>query len=113
MYMDFGGEEPDPQPVISLAFDEVAATVLAVSTENLAADGGTISIWLDFGVNWAEQGEKVRYRLVQTFDVFEPITEGEALLTGFEEWEEAEELADLITVNLLPFDLKVESIRFQ
>ena len=113
LYMDFGGDEPDPQPVISLTFDEVAAMVLAVSTENLAESAGAISIWLDFGMNWAEQGQKARYQLVQSFDVYEPITEGEALLTGFEKMTEAEELADLITENLLPFDLKVESIRFE
>ena len=112
MYMDFGGNEPDPQPVISLTFDETAAMALAVSTENLAESAGVISIWLDFGMNWAEQGQKARYQLVQSFDVYEPITEGEALLTGFEKMTEAEELADLITENLLPFDLKVESIRF-
>ena len=90
---------------------KTAAMALAVSTEKLAGRG-MISVWLDFGENWAEHNQAARYQMVQSFDVFEPITEGEALLTGFEKMTEAEELADLITENLLPFDLKVESIRF-
>lgn len=113
MYMDFGANEPDPQPVISLTFDEVGAMVLAASTEKLAAGAGVISIWLDFGVNWAEQEQQARYQLVQSFDVFAPITEGEALLTGFEDMTKAEEVADLIAENLLPFDLKIKDIRFK
>ena len=112
MYRDFGADEPDPQPVISLAFDEVGAMVLAASTEKLAGRG-MISVWLDFGENWAEHNQAARYQMVQSFDVFEPITGGEALLTGFEDMEEAEELAGLIMENLLPFDLKIKSIRFR
>lgn len=113
MYVDYSADEPDPQPVISLTFDEVGAMVLAASTEKLAAGAGTISIWLDFGVNWAEQNQTARYQPVQTFDVFAPITGGEALLTGFEDMAKAKKLADLITENLLPFDLKIKDIRFK
>lgn len=112
MYVDYSAGEPDPQPVISLAFDEVGAMVLAASTEKLAGRG-MISVWLDFGENWAEHNQAARYQMVQSFDVFEPITGGEALLTGFEDMEEAEELAGLIMENLLPFDLKIKSIRFR
>ncbi|MBR3778744.1 MAG: hypothetical protein IKL13_03345 [Clostridia bacterium] len=112
MYVDYSADEPDPQPVISLTFDEVGAAAFAAATEKLAGKG-KISVWLDFGKNWAEQNQSSRYQKVQTFDVFEPITEGEALLTGFEDMAEAEELADLITGGFLPFDLKIKSIRFK
>lgn len=113
MYVDYSADEPDPQPVISLTFDEVGAMVLAASTENLAAGVGMLSVWLDFGENWAEQNQTARYQKVQSFDVFAPITGGEALLTGFEDMKKAEKLADLITENLLPFDLKIKDIRFK
>lgn len=112
MYRDFGANEPDPQPVIALALDESGAAAFAAATEKLAGKG-KISVWLDFGKNWAEQNQSSRYQKVQSFDVFEPITEGEALLTGFEDMAEAEELADLITGGFLPFDLKIKSIRFK
>lgn len=112
MYRDFGADEPDPKPVIALTLDESGTTALAAATEKLAGKG-TISVWLDFSENWVEENQTARYQMVQSFDVFESIRDGEALLTGFQSLEEAEELADRITAGFLPFDLKIKSIRFK
>lgn len=110
MYMDIDTASPDPEAVIALTFDEDGTAALAAATEKLAGKG-KISIWLDFGEDWAAKHNRPRYQLIQDPDINDRITDGEALLTGCVDFDEAEELAAMIMAGSLPVDITVRSVR--
>ena len=110
MYMDIDTASPDPEAVIALTFDEDGTAAFAAATEKLAGKG-KISIWLDFGEDWAAKNNRPRYQLIQDPDINDRITDGEALLTGFVDFDEAEELAAMIMTGSLPVDIAVKSVR--
>ena len=91
--------------VIALDMTEAGAEKFATATERLAANKGVVSIWLDYGEKWSKEYFKPRYVLLSAPTVESPITGGEAHITGFTSYEEAKEIADLITSGTLPFEL--------
>lgn len=84
----------DPRPVLSLTFTEEGAKILADVTTNLAAEKGKLYTWVD-------------HQLIADAAVSAPITDGEALLTGFTGWQTAALYAAKIN-SLIPFDLTAE-----
>ena len=93
MYMPFSSQE-DPEPVLSLTFTEEGAKILADETTKLAAEQGKFYTWVD-------------HQLIADAAVSEPITEGEAILTGFTSSQTAALYAEKIN-HVIPFDLSAE-----
>lgn len=81
---------------VQLTLSETAATAYADATTRLAANEGTISVWMD-------------NEMVSEMAVTEANTTGSAIVTGSFTEEEAQALADTITSGSLPYNLKVES----
>ena len=98
-----------PTYVVTLQFNDAGAAKFAAATKKLAGHG-KISIWLDVGAVWAMVNSTARYFLLQVADVNEAITGGEAIITGFADYEEAKEVADRISFGALPFALTVKSV---
>ena len=61
---------------VKLTFTADGAEILSNTTKRLTAVRGTMPIWMD-------------WQLVSTASVMQPITDGEALVTGFTSWEAA------------------------
>lgn len=93
MYMPISSQE-DPEPVLSLTFTEEGAKILADETTKLAAEKGKFYTWVD-------------HQLIADAVVSEPITEGEAIITGFTNAEAAALYAEKIN-SRIPFDLSAE-----
>ena len=82
--------------VVVLHLKDSGKAAFSAATKKQAGTG-TISIWLDD-------------TMISNPQVNEQITEGEAVITGMDSYEEAKQLADLITSGALPFELKVASL---
>ena len=95
--------------VIALELKDSGTKAFAEATKKLAGKG-KISIWLDFGEAWAKENETARYQMLQDPDVNDAITDGQAIITGFADYESAKEIADLITSGALPFGITDKSI---
>ncbi len=78
---------------VVLTFTEEGAQVLADVTEELTAVHGYLAIWMD-------------HQIVFNAQVSEPITNGEAVVTGFASWESASLFAAKINAGVLPRDLR-------
>ena len=82
--------------VVQLKFNSDGASAFAAATTELAANNGTISIWLD-DAN------------ISTATVNEAITGGEAIIKGNFDQDSASTLANQINSGSLPFALSAES----
>ena len=82
--------------VVQLKFNSDGASAFAAATTELAANNGTISIWLD-DAN------------ISTATVNEAITGGEAIIKGKFDQDSASTLANQINSGSLPFALSAES----
>ena len=109
-YMQVSETGTNPECVIALTLNDSGTKAFAAATTRLAAGGGKMSIWLDLGAAWAEENNMGRYQLLQEPDVNEPITGGEAIITGFIDYESAKDIADLIMAGSLPFGIAVKKL---
>lgn len=83
--------------VVLLELEEQGKADFATATTELKGTG-SISIWLDD-------------QMISNPSVNEAITDGVATISGgFETYEEAKELADLITAGSLPYEIEVKSL---
>ena len=82
--------------VVQLKFNSNGASAFAAATTELAANNGTISIWLDDSN-------------ISTATVNEAITGGEAIIKGNFDQDSASTLANQINSGSLPFALSAES----
>ena len=82
--------------VVQLKFNSNGASAFATATTELAANNGTISIWLDD-------------KNISTATVNEAITGGEAIIKGNFDQDSASTLANQINSGSLPFALSAES----
>ena len=82
--------------VVQLKFNSDGASAFAAATTELAANNGTISIWLDDSN-------------ISTATVNEAITGGEAIIKGNFDQDRASTLANQINSGSLPFALSAES----
>ena len=82
--------------VVQLKFNSAGAAAFADATTELAANNGTISIWLDD-------------ENISTATVNEAITGGEAIIKGNFDQDSASTLANQINSGALPFALSAES----
>lgn len=82
--------------VVQLKFNSAGAAAFADATTELAANNGTISIWLDD-------------ENISTATVDEAITGGEAIIKGNFDQDSASTLANQINSGALPFALSAES----
>ena len=82
--------------VVQLKFNSAGAAAFADATTELAANNGTISIWLDD-------------KNISTATVDEAITGGEAIIKGNFDQDSASTLANQINSGALPFALSAES----
>ena len=82
--------------VVQLKFNSDGASAFAAATTELAANNGTISIWLDDSN-------------IYTATVNEAITGGEAIIKGNFDQDSASTLANQINSGSLPFALSAES----
>ncbi|MBQ5841119.1 MAG: SecD/SecF family protein translocase subunit [Clostridia bacterium] len=84
--------------VVQLKLKESGKKAFADATKQQAASKGTISIWLDD-------------EMISNPTVNDTITTGEAIISGsFETFEDAKQLADLITSGALPFEIEAKSL---
>ena len=81
---------------VQLKFNSAGASAFATATTELAANNGTISIWLDDNN-------------ISTATVNEAITGGEAIIKGNFDQDSASTLANQINSGSLPFALSAES----
>ena len=93
--------------IIALELNENGTKKFSAATQKLAATKGTISIWLDQGEIWARENHCPRYAVLSSPTVESPITDGGAIITGFAEYGDAKEIADLINCKPLPFEIAV------
>lgn len=96
--------------VIELKLTSAGADKFSAATKKLASSKGTISIWLDFGEDWAKEKDQARYAKLSAPTVESHITGGEAVITGFTEYEDAKEVADMINSGALPFSITDKSV---
>lgn len=83
---------------VRLTFTEEGAEILSNTTKRLAVNNDALSIWMD-------------WQIVSTAQVMQPITEGEALVTGFASWESASLFAAKLNYSRMPCDL-IASVDF-
>ncbi len=86
--------------VVQLALKDSGKAAFAEATEkqyNGGSNSGTISIWLD--------DEMISNPTVEAV-----ITDGNATISGMESYDEAKELASLITSGALPFEIEAKSL---
>ena len=74
---------------VRLIFTADGAEILSNTTKRLTALHGTLPIWMD-------------WQIVSTAQVMQPITDGEALVTGFASYESAALFAAKINGGILP-----------
>ena len=112
IYTQVDEKDTTPQYVIALTLKESGKKAFSDATKKLSATNpkGKISIWLDFGEAWAKDNDTSRYQMLQDPDVNNHISNGEAIITGFADYESAKEIADLITSGALPFGIEDKSI---
>ncbi len=96
--------------MVSLKLKDSGTKAFSEATKTQAANKGTISIWLDYGEAWAKENNASQYELISNPTVNEQIATGEAVITGSQSYEEAQELADLINSGSLPFSISVKSL---
>ena len=94
--------------VISLELKDSGKDKFSAATKKLV--GSKISIWLDFGEAWAKENNTARYTLLSAPNVESHIDDGKAIITGFGTYEDAKEIADLITSGALPFGITDKSV---
>ena len=99
-------------PVVQLVLKDSGKKSFSEATKTQAANKGVISIWLDYGKAWAEKNNQSRYQSVSAPTVNEQISNGEAVITLGDgaTYEQAKELADLITAGALPFGIAAKSL---
>ncbi len=85
------------QYVVALELKDSGKKAFAEATEKQYNNSGTISIWLD--------DEMISNPTVQNV-----ITDGNASISGMEDYEQAKELANLITSGALPFEIEAKSL---
>ena len=95
MYQSLDGSDAAVQSVVALTMKESGKLAFAAATRQQAAVHGTISMWL---------GNYLFFNPT----VNDAITDGEAIITGFNSYDEAKQLADLITAGMIPFDWTAE-----
>ena len=95
--------------VIALELKDSGKEKFSAATKKLAGTG-KISIWLDYGEAWAKENQTARYELLSAPTVESHISDGQAVITGFTAYEDAKDVADMITSGALPFSVKTESI---
>lgn len=83
---------------VELIFTEEGREILSNTTKRLTALHGTMPIWMD-------------WQIVSTPQVMQPITDGEAVVTGFASWEAASLFAAKVNGYPFPCDL-VASVDF-
>lgn len=83
---------------VQLAFTAEGAEILSNTTKRLTAVRGTMPIWMD-------------WQIVSTPQVMQPITDGEAVITGFASWEAAALFAAKLNHSPFPCDL-IASVDF-
>ena len=83
--------------VVALELNDSGKSAFSKATKQQAANKGTISIWLDD-------------QMISNPTVNHHIENGEAVITGSQTFEEAKELADLITSGALPFKIEAKSL---
>ncbi len=83
--------------VVALDLKDSGKSAFSSATKQQAANKGTISIWLDD-------------QMISNPTVNNHIENGEAVITGSATYEEAKELADLITSGALPFEIEAKSL---
>ena len=96
--------------VVALKLNDSGTKAFSEATQRLYSSKGVISIWLDFGEAYAEENDGARYSLLSSPTVSAHISNGEAIITGFSSYEEAKEVADMITSGALPFSITDKSI---
>ena len=94
--------------VISLELNDSGKQKFADATQRLK--GKKISIWLDYGKAWAESKQTAQYEQLSAPTVEDSITDGKAVITGFAEYEDAKNVADMITSGALPFSVTDKSV---
>ena len=109
-YTQVSETDTTPQYVVALKLNDSGKKAFSDATKKLSASKGKISIWLDFGEAWAKDSGESRYQMLQDPDVQTHISNGEAIITGFADYESAKEIADLITSGALPFSITDKSI---
>lgn len=82
-------------PIVSITFTDEAAKVFGDATTEAAANGDTIAIYYDD-------------HFISVPVVEEPITNGQCVISGSQEYEEAEELATFIRIGAI--SLKLEEL---
>lgn len=94
-------ENAEPEFIVDLELKESGRKAFAEATKkqyNNGSNSGTISIWLDD-------------QMISNPTVNNVITDGKAMISGsFETYEDAKELADLITSGALPFEIEAKSL---
>ena len=83
--------------VVSLTLKDSGKAAFSTATKTQSANKGTISIWLDD-------------TMISNPTVNSHIDDGQAVITGSQTYEEAKELADLITSGALPFEIEAKSL---
>ena len=83
--------------VVSLTLKDSGKSAFSTATKTQAANKGTISIWLDD-------------QMISNPTVNSHISDGQAVITGSQSYEEAKSLADLITSGALPFEIEAKSL---
>ncbi len=111
-YMQVSETSTQQEYVIALELKDSGKKAFSDATKKLSATNpkGKISIWLDFGEAWAKENDQSRYQMLQDPDVNSHIADGQAVITGFADYESAKEIADLITSGALPFGITDKSI---
>ena len=93
-----GYDQQNDQWVVQLKLNETGKEAFATATAAQAANGGTISIWMDD-------------TCISNATVNEAINSGEAVISGSFTSETAKQLADQITSGALPFSLHSTSTK--
>ncbi len=84
------------EPMVRLTLNESGKQAFAEATKQQHENGGTISIWLDND-------------MISNPTVEAAITDGIAVISGYESIVDAQKLANLINSGVLPFSLSVKS----
>ena len=110
IYTQIDETNTTPQYVIALKLNDSGKKAFSDATKKLAPSKGKISIWLDFGEAYAKENGGSRYSMLSAPAVENHIANGEAIITGFANYEDAKEVADMITSGALPFGITDKSI---
>ena len=110
IYTQVSETDTTAQYVVSLTLNDAGTKAFSTATQKLYSSEGVISIWLDFGEAYAEENDGARYSLLSAPTVNNHISNGQAIITGFADYEEAKEVADMITSGALPFSITDKSI---